>query len=131
MMPRGAKGLLYRPFASASGQRRYDRNGDPIDSDGNVVRATSPGTFIGELRGILMGGPSASANMRERGEDADTTGKFGIPLANQTPVKFNDRIVIGEETYKVTSRPDWAYPNSITGTKPTYAWVSVEATTSG
>ena len=72
---------------------------------------------LGELYGILLGGPSASTSL-QRGEFGDTTGKFGIPTQNQYKVRFDDRIVIGDVTYKVTERPDWDYPNSMTGTPP-------------
>lgn len=124
MIPDGAPGLLYRPRAA-----QIDRNGDSVVG-GQVVRPTSPGTYIGPLKGILMGGPSASTAL-QRGEYSDTTGKFGIPLANPYRVQYDDRIVIGDATWRVTSRPDWDFPNSMSGTKPTYAWVAVEETGSG
>jgi len=124
MIPRGATGLLYRPFAAT----KVNRNGDPIDANGNVIRPESPGTYIGTLQGILIGGPSASPSLA-RGDNADTSGKFGIPTGNPYKVQYNDRIVIDDVTWKVTDRPDWNYPNSMSGTPPAYAWVSVEATT--
>jgi hypothetical protein len=125
MIPPGATGLLYRPAAAPGG---FDRNGDPIDANGDVVRQESPQTFLGTLRGILQGGPSASQNL-QRGDFTDTTGKFGIPIANGIKVKYQDRIVIGDTTYQVTSRGDWDYPNGLTGTMPEYAWHTVVATT--
>lgn len=123
MIPRGAHGLLYRPT------QKVNRNGDPVDANGNVIRPDSPGTYIGPLLGILVGGPSASPSLA-RGENADTTGKFGIPTANPYKVQYHDQIVMDDGvTYRITSRPDWDYPNSMSGTPPAYAWVSVEATT--
>lgn len=124
MIPRGATGLLYRPY-----QVNFDRNGDPVDADGNVTRQESPDTFVGTLYGILTGGPSASTALA-RGEFSDTTGKFGIPTQNAYKVQFGDRLVIDGITYRVTERPDWDYPNSMSGTPPDYAWVTVEDTTS-
>jgi hypothetical protein len=127
MMPRGATGLLYRPE-----ELTLDRHGDPI-SDGQVVRATSPETYVGILEGILLGGPAATQSLQRRGESADTTGKWGIPLengpVNNTSVKQDDYIVVGKVTYKVMSRPDWGHQNVITGSRPTYCWVQVAATT--
>lgn len=128
MMPRGAEGLLYRPETLT-----LDRNGDPVSSSGQVVRATSPNTYVGILQGILVGGPAATQSLTRRGDSADTTGKWGIPLANEevngTWVEQDDYIVIGKVTYRVMSRPDWGYPNTLTTTKPTYCWVQVAATT--
>lgn len=130
MMPRGAEGLLYRPESVAGG---LDRHGDPITTSGQVVRTLSPDTHVGILQGILVGGPAATTSLQRRGESADTTGKWGIPLENRevngTWVEQDDYIVIGKVTYKVMSRPDWAYPNTITGGRPTYCWVQVAATT--
>lgn len=120
----GATGLLYRPKVLT-----IDRNGDAVNLLGDVVRPTSPGTFIGTLRGILKGGPAATQSLSRRGESADTTGKFGIPMRCNPRVEENDRIVIGKVTYKVVSRPDWGYRNTITGTRPSMDWVQVAATT--
>lgn len=130
MMPMGAEGLLYRPEAAVGG---LDRHGDPLNVQGQVVRTLSPDTYVGILQGIKVGGPAATESLQRRGESADTTGKWGIPLANKevngTCVEQDDYIVIGKVTYKVMSRPDWGYPNTITGTLPTYYWVQVAATT--
>lgn len=129
MMPRGAEGLLYRPEAVAGG---LDRHGDPV-SNGQVVRTLSPDTYVGILQGILVGGPAATQSLQRRGESADTTGKWGIPLENEavngTWVEQDDYIQIGKVTYKVMSRPDWGHANVITGGRPTYCWVQIAATT--
>lgn len=126
-MPRGAEGLLYRPEKAT-----LDRHGDPTSS-GQVVRTLSPDTLVGILQGILFGGPAATQSLTRRGESADTTGRWGIPLENEevngTLVEQDDYILIGKVTYKVMSRPDWGHPNTITSTHPTYYWVQVAATT--
>lgn len=111
--------------------RQYNRNGDPVDSHGNVVRATDDGFHVGDLKGVRMGGQSASQALQRRGESSDTSGQIGIPLANTIKVQYDDQLLIDGVRYKVTSRPNWTWPQSMSGTKPEFAWVSVEATIDG
>ena len=107
-----------------------NRNGDPVDADGNVIRVGADGTYVGEVKGILMGGLSASPSL-SRQESSDTSGQIGIPNKNLIKVQFGDRIVIDGVKYKVTSRGRWDYPNSMSGTRPEYHWVSVAGTEDG
>lgn len=126
MMPRGASGKVYR---AAFGR---NNDGDPIDSDGNVVHIEENlGCFIGDILGVLLGGPSASPSM-SRQDSSDTSEQIGIPIHPLNPVvKLGDRLIINSVRFKVISQADWAYANSMTTTKPTYAWYHVDATLDG
>lgn len=122
MIRTGRPGELFRPSA-------YSKNahGDPVDADGKIVRPTDLGLKIGNIEGILMGGLSASPSM-SRQESSDTSGQLGIPNNQPLKVGLGDRLVIDGATYKVTSPRRWDYPQSMSGTKPVYHWVSVAAT---
>lgn len=125
MMPRGLPGKVYR---AAFGR---NEDGDPLDQDGNVTHVEENlGCFVGNLIGILMGGPSASPALA-RGTTSDTSGQIGIPAKGNPPVKFNDILLIDSVRYKVVSRPEWNFANSMTTTQPTYSWYRVDATLDG
>lgn len=125
MMPSGLPGKIYR---AAFGR---NDNGDPIDADGNVTHVEENlGCFIGDLVGILPGGPSASPTLG-RGTESDTTGQIGIPIKGNPVVKFNDILLIDSVRYKVVSRAKWAFANSMTTTQPMYMWFNVDAPIDG
>lgn len=122
MIPNGRVGEVYR---ATHGR---DRNGDPIDADGNVIRLEADGTnHIGTVKGIVMGGMSAQPSA-SRQESFDTSGQCGIPYGNTIVVQFGDRILIDGIKYKVGSTPQWAYPNSMSTTKPKNRWYNLEGT---
>lgn len=121
MIRSGRPGKVYRAVHGRNA------NGDPVDANGKVVRPEASGTYVGDLKGILMGGISASVSM-SRQESSDTTGQIGIPNENPVRAQFGDRILIDGQMYKVTSPDRWNYPNSMSSTKPMYTWVNVEAT---
>jgi hypothetical protein len=102
-------------------------HGDAIDADGNVIRLSDGVALVGEINGIVMGGQSALPS-RGRQESSDTSGQVGIPNTNAIKVQFGDRIEIDGVTYKVTSRPQWDYAHSLTGSPPSHYWLHVEST---
>jgi hypothetical protein len=123
MMPRGQTGRLYRAA-------RRDANGDPIDDDGKVVRVEDAG-YVGEVYGLLMGGPSASPSLG-RQTTSDTTGMVGVPNHKRNPVvKFDDTLVVDGVRYKIISRATWNYSQSMSTTRPAYSWFRVNATIDG
>ncbi len=67
--------LVYRPSLVT-----IDRNGDPIDADGNVIRDTSPQTYLGEID-VLIFDPTVSDT--SRGTDTNTAG--GNPQSRGGP----------------------------------------------
>jgi hypothetical protein len=125
MMPRGLTGKVYRA--------QFGRNddGDPIDADGNVIRIEDGAGYVGDIYGVLMGGPSASPALG-RQETSNTSGQIGIPIHKRNvAVQFGDRLIIEDVRYRVVSRPKWNHPQTLTGTKAAYMWVDVDATVDG
>jgi hypothetical protein len=112
-------GTVYRATAR-------NAHGDAIDSDGNVTRLDGD-TLVGTVTGLVMGGQSVAVS-RGRQESSDTSGQIGIPTTNTVHVQFGDRVDIDGVRYKVTSRPEWNYPSSLTGTSFGRYWLHVEAT---
>lgn len=106
---------------------KRDRHGDPVELDGvTPVEITDKdgNAFIGTLTEILMGSVSAT-RVLGRQESADGGGQLGI-LKTQTPkVRFADRIVIGGQTFEVTSDPNWDAPHVMSGTVFPRYWVDV------
>lgn len=123
---RGATGVIYR-------EPQRDRNGDPVDDDGNVVR---PGQYSpGTITGIITGGLSASVSM-QRQESSDTSGQIGIPNAKRhnpsgIKVKFGDRIALENIVFRVTSTPRWTEVSTLGSAQPEYTWVEVEGVIGG
>lgn len=117
---RGLSGVVYRA-------PKRDRHGDAVDEDGNPVEMTGDGLArVGVVKGIIMGGMSASPSMAQR-ETSDTTGQIGIPKkGNTVQVKFGDRIDINGVRYRVTSKPEWDYRQYMSGTDFGFYWISVE-----
>lgn len=125
MMPRGADGTVLRA------EFGRDDNGDPIDSDGNVIHLEDGLCHVGDIHGVAIGGPSASPALA-RGESSNTEGQIGIPLHPlNVEVKFGDRLIINNVRYKVVSRPRWNYTQTMSTTRPAYMWVDVDATVDG
>lgn len=117
---KGQLGLVFRaPYR--------DRHGDPIDSDGNPVDMLDDdgNAFVGEIRGIIMGGLSASPKMKGE-ESTDTRGQIGCPTKASITLQVGDRIEINSVRYRVISNPEWNYPSYLTGTKPSHYWLDVE-----
>ena len=104
-----------------------DRHGDPIDVDGNPVDMLDEegNAFVGEIKGIIMGGLSASPTMKGE-ESTDTRGQIGCPTKSSIVLKVGDRVEINNVRYRVISNPEWNYPSYLTGTKPTHYWLDVE-----
>lgn len=107
---------------------RRNAHGDAVDGNGNVVRPSgNADVLVGTITGIIMGGQSVAPS-RGRQESSDTTGQIGCPTTEAVHLQFGDRIDIAGVRYKVTSRAEWDYPSSLTGTDFGYAWFHVEAT---
>lgn len=104
-----------------------DRHGDPIDSDGNPVDMLDDegNAYVGQIRGIIMGGLSANPKMRGE-ESTDTRGQIGCPVKASITLNIGDRIEINSVRYRVISNPKWNYPSYLTSTKPSHYWLDVE-----
>ena len=129
--------LVYRPSEVA-----YDRNGDPIDADGNVVRPESPNDFLGTLDVVLSDMQAEPIEPRltgsgggsvDRAEAADVSGRVGAPRNAAILLRHGDRLVITDSegyslTYQVVGLRLFDYPNSLTGWNRKRYWMSVLAT---
>ena len=115
--------LVYRPDKSA-----VDRNGDPIDGSGNVIRQTSPGTYLGTLAGVVLADPevqslsrgvdtdTASGNAQARGAVADVDALIGAPVGASIVLQHNDIVVTDQGvSYALFGPRTYGRPNVITG----------------
>jgi hypothetical protein len=115
--------LVYRPDLSA-----VDRNGDPIDTDGNVIRQTSPSTYIGELTGVVLADPTvqsldtgvdtntSSGGPQARGEAADVQGLIGAPVGAPITLQHGDLLVTDQAvSYALWGPRTYGRSNVITG----------------
>lgn len=117
---KGQVGLVFRA-------PERDRHGDAVDSNGDAVDMLDEegNAFVGEIKGIIMGGLSASPKMRGE-ESTDTRGQIGCPTKASVTLKVGDRIEIMGMRFRVISNPEWNYPSYLTGTRPTHYWLDVE-----
>jgi hypothetical protein len=114
---------VYRPDLST-----YDRNGDPTDADGNVIRQESPGTSLGTLSGVVLADPTveslsrgvdtqtAGGNPQSRGDVASVDALIGAPVGASITLQHGD-IIITEQTvsYELWGPRTYGRPNVITG----------------
>ncbi|GAB7068763.1 hypothetical protein H7J06_05940 [Mycobacterium hodleri] len=112
-----ATGTLYRAAA-------LDAYGDPVDSDGNVIRVGSDGTRVGVVHGIVIGGPSWRP---ADGGTVDTTGLIGVPTTEPNQPMHGDRLVLDGIRYTVQGPPQWA-TRGLVDTPTRYRWWAVTAT---
>jgi hypothetical protein len=117
--------LVYRPSAAAGG---LDRNGDPIDSSGDVIRQTSPGTYIGELSGVVLADPDVQSlsrgtdtgtvegNATARGTFASIEALLGAPVGAAITLQHND-IVVSDQgvSFQLVGPRTYGRRNVITG----------------
>jgi hypothetical protein len=105
---------VYRPELDWKGQRAADLE----DS------------YIGDVSGVVMGGPSVQP-VRQFPGTVSTEGQLGIPWAQESNlvVQQHDRLVIDGTLYAVTSDRLWTGENVLTGTQPSHYWVEFENST--
>lgn len=134
------KVFVYRPDAST-----LDRNGDPIDADGNVIRQTSPGTYVGELAGVVLADPdvqslsrgvdtnTASGNAQARGAVASVDALVGAPVGASITLRHGDILVTEQGvSYMLWGPHTYGRANVITGRLVTvnghaYYWLRATA----
>ena len=86
------------------------------------------GYHIGDVSGVVMGGPSVQPLARFPGT-VSTEGQLGIPWVQDSGivVQQHDQLVISGQLYAVTSDRLWTGDNVLTGTTPSHYWVDVES----
>jgi hypothetical protein len=115
--------LVYRPDVSA-----VDPYGDPIDADGNVIRQTSPGTYLGTLTGVVLADPTveslsrgvdtqtAGGNPQSRGDVASVDALVGAPVGAPITLQHQDILVTDQGvSYALWGPRTYGRPNVITG----------------
>jgi hypothetical protein len=129
--------LVYRP-----GKIDTDAFGDPVDSDGNVIRPESPYTYLGTLDVVLSGVQSELIEPRltgsgggsvDRAEASDISGMVGAPRDAAFKLRHGDRLVVTDTdgislTYQVSGLRQFDWPNSLTGFGHRLYWMAVAAT---
>ncbi|HWF28708.1 MAG TPA: hypothetical protein VG327_10080 [Mycobacterium sp.] len=131
--------LVYRP-----NQIAMDRNGDPIDADGNVTRPESPHSYLGTLDVVFSNLQTQPIEPRlsgsggrgvDRGEAADISGQVGAPRDAEIQLRHGDRLVVedgvgsGDSTVWQVSGPRlFDTPNSLTGWGHRLYWIAVLST---
>lgn len=84
--------------------------------------------LIGEVTGVVLGGPAPEAIPRFPGL-VSTEGMVGIPFtqASGIVVGKGDRLIIDNVLYLVSGPRQWTNVNTLTGTAPTHYWVEVQS----
>jgi hypothetical protein len=134
--------LVYRPDVLT-----IDRNGDVVDANGDVVRQTSPGTYIGTLTGVVIADPSvaslsrgmntntADGNATARGAFASVDALLGCPVGANIKLQQGDYVVTEQGvTYSIFGPRTYGRPNAVTGQPiringTSYYWVRATTVT--
>lgn len=119
-----------------------DRNGDPVDANGNRVSLYSDTTYLGMLDVVMNDGQSVPVEPRltgtgggnvDRSETADVVSQVGAPRHAAILLRHGDRLLIADSEgyslrYRVIGPRVFDYPNSISGWDHKLYWIRVEAT---
>ena len=133
--------LVYRPSDSGGGT---DIHGDPLDSEGQVVRPESPVDYLGTLdvtisntlaEPIMPRLTGSGGGSVDRAEAADVSTMIGAPRGAGIILQHGDRVVImdSEEVglyYQVVGPRLFDWPNSLNPSWNGHRlyWVSAIAT---
>jgi hypothetical protein len=129
----GATGTVYRTT-------RVDRNGDPVDENGNVI-AGAP--LLGTISGLIIGdlavmslralGSGSTGGVVDRADAGSVQGLIGAPRNASILLQHGDRLVIQNSTqtvgfiYGIYGPRLYDYPNPLGGMDFGYYWVRAEA----
>ena len=108
-------GIIYRPVAR-------DEHGDPIDSDGNLIRLFGDDTVakIGTIDGLIIGGTSGTTrsiqNAGVRGDVVVTDGMLGFPADSPIQLQAGDVVEAAGQRWSISGPVLWGWgPHSLTG----------------
>jgi hypothetical protein len=119
-----------------------DRNGDPIDANGNPISMYGDVTYLGTLDVVLSNVQSMSVQPRltgtgvgnvDREEAVDVAGLIGAPRRAGILLRHGDRLLIADSEgyafrYRVVGERLFDYPNSLSGWDHRLYWIRAEAT---
>lgn len=104
-----------------------NEDGDPIDTDGSVVRDDT--VAVGTVD-IIVGGNSGSTRSVTpfgRGETVSTAGQIGYPIASGVTLQPDDILVVDGQRYKIIGPSLWPDAHSLSGRPLQLRWVSYVA----
>lgn len=112
---------IYRPAGR-------NEHGDPIDTDGNVVRND---VAVGTLD-VIIGGDSGSTRSVSqdrglRGDVVSSSGMVGYRVDSGITLQPNDILAVGGQRLKVIGPSLWPDTHSLSGRPLRYRWVSYVA----
>jgi hypothetical protein len=120
-----ATGIVYRAPAR-------DAHGDPIDTDGNIVRMFGESwAKIGAISGLIVGGSSGTSKTGSypvpslRGEVVSTEGLIGWPRNSRIALQADDIVQIDGQRFKVSGPVLFGRRHSLSGRPLRYSWISV------
>jgi hypothetical protein len=131
------KALAYRPDLTT-----VDIHGDPINAQGQVIRAESPGTYLGELEVVFADTQSDAILPRltgsgggsvDRAEAADVSTTIGAPRNAAIKLRNGDRLIVTDDegyslVWAIVGPRRFDYPSSVSGWNHKYYWSSAIAT---
>jgi len=135
---------LLPPIAGVTGSvyrtTRVDRNGDPVDADGNVIAGppllgTISGLIIGDLAVMSLRalGSGQAGGVIDRADVGSATGLIGAPRNASILLRHGDRVAINSSTgeaafvYAIYGPRLYDQPNPLTGSDFGYYWIRAEA----
>jgi hypothetical protein len=129
----GVTGTVYRAVA-------VDRNGDPVDADGNVIAGppllgTIPDLIIGDLAVMSLRalGSGSEGGVVDRANVGSVQGLIGAPRNAAILLQHGDRLAIPNSTqtvgfvYAIYGPRLYDYPNPLGGMDFGYYWCRAEA----
>jgi hypothetical protein len=113
---------LYRPYAR-------DRNGDPVDQDGDIVRLVGDGTAkLGTVDGIIIGSRAVSSDSAAvRGDVVSTEGLIGWPSGSALQPQSGDVLEVDGQRFAISGPRLWGRPHSLTGNPSRFSWITATA----
>lgn len=120
-------GTVYRAAAR-------NEHGDPVDTDGNIVRLSGDDTAkLGQITGVIIGGSSGSTrsvtDLGLRGDVVSTDGMLGYPSNSEIQLQAGDVVEIDAvgQRFQINGPTLWGRPHSLTGRPARYQWIAATA----
>jgi hypothetical protein len=136
--------MLLAPVAGVTGTvfraTAVDRNGDPVDADGNVIAGspllgTIPNLIVGDLAVMSLRalGSGSTGGVVDRADVGSVQGLIGAPRDASILLQHGDRLVIQSSTqtvgfvYSIYGPRLFDQPNPLGRMEFGYYWVRAEA----
>lgn len=109
-----------------------NEDGDPVDSDGNIVRLSGDGaTKIGTVA-LIVGGTSGATRSVQgvniRGDVVSTDGLLGFPADGPIQLQAGDVVEAAGQRWQCSGPILWGWgAHSLSGNPPRTRWISASA----